>query len=347
MSTMTEVFCGVDTHADTHTAAVINRLGTVIAIDQFPATDAGYRQLTDWIHDHGSPQLVGVEGTGSYGAGLTRHLLETGCEVREVTRPDRQHRRRHGKSDPADAVAAARAVAAGVATGSPRALTGPVEAARNLRVARTSAVQARTRIINQVHALILTAPNHLREQFRDRPIKQILNSLNGDAPSPTEAATPEGGFIIALHALAAIYHTLCEQITKLTPALDHAVKTAAPPKLFEICGIGTVVAADLIIAAGTNPDRVHSEAAFAALCGVSAVDASSGHNQRHRLNRGGDRQANQALYRAVIVSLRHDQTTRDYMTRRLTEGKTKRETIRCLKRFLARRIYRILTSHTT
>jgi transposase len=345
MTTMTEVFVGVDTHADTHTAAVINRLGTVVATGQFPATVSGYQRLSDWIAGHGTVLRVGVEGTGSYGAGLTRHLLAAGCDVREVTRPNRQHRRRFGKSDPADAVAAARAVAGEVATGTPRCVDGPIEAIRNLKLARRSAVQARTRIINQIHALVVTAPNQLRDQLHDQPISRILNHVTGY--HPTDLTTPEDGFLTALTALAAIHTTLTDQITQLTRALDHAVKAAAPPQLFDICGIGTIVAADLIVAAGTNPDRLHSEAAFAALCGVSAVDASSGKQQRHRLNRGGDRQANSALHRAVIVSLRFHQPTRDYLAKRLTEGKTKREAIRCLKRHLARRVYRILTTNTT
>ena len=345
MITMTEVFAGVDTHSDAHTVAVVDRLGAVLAAGQFPATVSGYQQLSDWIAGYGTVLRVGVEGTGSYGAGLTRHLLAAGCDVREVTRPNRQHRRRYGKSDPADAVAAARAVAGETATGTPRCVDGPIEAVRNLKLARRSAVQARTRILNQIHALIVTAPNQLRDRLDGQPIRRILDSITGY--QPTDVTTPEDGFLTALAALAAIHTTLTDQINQLTRALDHAVTTAAPTELFDICGIGTIVAADLIVTAGANPDRLHSEAAFAALCGVSAVDASSGKQQRHRLNRGGDRQANSALYRAVIVALRYDQATRDYMTRRLAQGKTKRETIRTLKRFLARRVYRILTTNTT
>ncbi len=345
MTTMTEVFAGVDTHADAHTAAVVNRLGTLIATAQFPATVSGYEQLTDWMFSFGPVLGVGVEGTGSYGAGLTRCLLAAGCDVREVTRPNRQHRRRYGKSDPADAVAAARAVAAGTASGTPRCVDGPIEAVRNLKLARRSAVQARTRVVNQAHALIVTAPNPLRDHLDGQPLERILDSVTGYQPS--DVTTPEDGFLTALAALAAIHATLTDQITLLTQALDHAVKAAAPNELFDICGIGTIVAADLIVTAGTNPDRLHSEAAFAALCGVSAVDASSGKHQRHRLNRGGDRQANSALHRAIIVQLRYHQPARDYLARRLADGKTKREAIRCLKRHLARRVYRILTTNTT
>jgi transposase len=345
MDTMTEVFGGVDTHLDTHTAAVINRLNTVVGTASFPVDTTGYQQLRDWMRGHGQVVAVGVEGTGSYGAGLTRFLLADGLDVREVTRPNRQHRRRHGKSDHADAVAAAVAVAGNTATGTPRCPDGPVEAARNLRTARNLAVNTRTRILNQAQALVVTAPAQLREQLSGQPTHRMLASLVDY--QPTDVSTPHDAALTALAALAALNTVLTKQIDGLTRALDKATRAAAPPALFDICGVGPVVAADLIIAAGTNPARLHSEPAFAALCGVSAVDASSGKQQRHRLNRGGDRQANSALYRAVIVSLRYHQPTKDYMQRRLAEGKTKREIIRCLKRHLARRVYKILTTKTT
>jgi transposase len=287
----------------------------------------------------------GIEGTGSYGAGLARYLLERGYDVKEVNRPNRQHRRRHGKSDPADAVAAAVAVAGGTATGTPRCPTGPVEAARNLRNARKLAINTRTRILNQTRAVLVTAPTKLRESFTGQSPARILSAVAGY--QPTNICDPADAVMASLASLADLYQTLNRQIKQLTVHLDVCVRAAAPPQLFDVCGVGTIVAADLIITAGTNPDRLHSEAAFAALCGVSAVDASSGKQHRHRLNRGGDRQANSALYRAVIVSLRHDETTRAYMQRRLAEGKTKKEVIRSLKRYLARHIWKILTQNPT
>lgn len=344
MTTLARVFCGVDTHAATHTAAIVNALNVVLGTATFPATTAGYQQLRAWAESFGTVLRFGIEGTGSYGAGLTRFLLEKGCEVREVNRPNRQHRRRHGKSDPSDAVAAAMAAAGDTATGSPRCPTGATEAARNLRNARNLAVTTRTRILNQTQAILVTAPAGIRETFTGLKPARVLDQVTGY--QPRDVCDPTDAVMATLAALADIYHTLCERIDQLTAHLDRCVRSTAP-NLCDIIGIGTIVAADLIITAGTNPDRIHSEAAFAALCGVSAVDASSGKQQRHRLNRGGDRQANAALHRAVIVSLAHDPAARHYLQRRQSEGKTKREIIRCLKRYLARRVWTILTQPPT
>ncbi|MGF1668243.1 MAG: IS110 family transposase [Acidimicrobiia bacterium] len=341
MSTMTEVFCGVDTHADTHTAAVINGIGRVLATETFPVTANGYNELTAWITSFGRVVLVGVEGTGSYGAGLTRHLMTAELDVREVNRTNRQHRRRHGKSDPADAIAAAKAVASGEAQGLPRCVDGPVEAVRNLATTRSGLVKARTQTANQIHALIKTAPQPLREQLHAKTLPQIANTVAELEAS--DITDPTGAVITCLQALTQTWTALGTHIKNLTKALETATAAAAHPDLFDQVGIGATVAADLITVAGSDPNRFTSEAGFAAACGVSPVDASSGQQQRHRLNRGGDRQANAALYRIVIVRLRYHQPTKDYMARRLAEGKTKREIIRCLKRYVARDVYRILT----
>lgn len=345
--TMTQVAAGVDTHAKSHTAAVVDLLGAVLGVKTFPATTAGYRDLACWIVGFGPVKAVGVEGTGSYGMGLTRHLLSQGVTVWEVNRPDRQHRRRHGKSDPTDAIAAARKVAAGQDLGQPRCVDGPVETLRNLRVARKSLVNIRIRLANQIRSLLVTAPASTREQLTGLTIERLVSHLDG-AVEAGDVEDPEPvGFYLAAGALAATYRTVGDQISSLDRAIGHCTDQTAPPALLELCGVGQVVATDLVVTAGTNPDRVHSEAAFAALCGVSPVQASSGERIRHRLNRGGDRQANAALHRAVIVRLRYHQPTRDYMQRRLAEGKTKREIIRCLKRQLARQVWRILTHQPT
>lgn len=334
---------GVDTHRDSHTAAALNHLGAVLGTATFPATGAGYRQLLSWLASFGPVKAVGVEGTGSWGAGLARHLRTVGVEVREVIRPNRQHRRRYGKSDPADAVAAARSVLNGEADGLPRGGTGPIEGIRLLKVARNSAVKQRTQTANQIRAVIATAPASLRAGLEHKTLTQVARTATRYRPrNPTD---PYQAAKLTLKVLSARWQRLAEEITGLDVHLDALVETVAPPALLDEPGIGTQTAADLLITVGDNPQRVRSEASFAALCGTSPVDASSGLQQRHRLNRGGDRQANATLHRIVIVRLRYHQPTRKYMARRLAQGKTKKEIIRCLKRALARQVYNHLTTN--
>ena len=333
---------GVDTHRDSHTAAALNHLGAVLGTATFPATGPGYRQLLSWLGSFGPVEAVGVEGTGSWGAGLARHLQDVGVEVREVIRPNRQHRRRYGKSDPADAVAAARSVLNGEADGLPRGGTGPIEGIRLLKVARNSAVKQRTQTANQIRSVIATAPTPLRAGLEHKTLTQVTKTAIryrfGNPTDPYQAAK------LALKVLSARWQRLGQEITELDLHLDALIQTVAPPALLNEPGIGTQTCAELLITFGDNPQRVRNEASFAALCGTSPVDASSGRQQRHRLNRGGDRQANATLHRIVIVRLRYHQPTRQYMARRLTEGKTKKEIIRCLKRALARQVYHHLTT---
>lgn len=332
---------GVDTHRDFHAGAVIDHTGRVLGTEVFPATGAGYRQLHQWLVSHGTLERVGIEGTGSWGAGCARYLRAASVEVVEVIRPNRQHRRRYGKNDPADAVAAARAALSGEADAKPRGGTGAVESLRVLRIARNSAVKQRTAVGNQLHGVIVTAPERLRATLRGLSLTRIITiAVSYQTGDPTD---PYQATMITLRSLARRHQTLTVEISNLDGDLTTVVKAAAPPRLLAEPGIGPVIATDLLVTAGEHPHRLHSEASFAALCGSSPVDASSGLQQRHRLNRGGDRQANAALYRAVIVRLRYHQPTRDYMTRRLAQGKTRREIIRCLKRALARRIYHLLT----
>ena len=251
------------------------------------------------------------------------------------------HRRRYGKTDTADAVAAARAVLSGEATGRPRGGTGTVESMRLLKTARRSAIRARTVAVNQIHAVIVTAPDQLRQTLQGLTIRKITERVSGYRPGdPTD---PAQAAKITLKALAGRYQSLTDEIRGLDCHLERLVEQTAPPQLLAMCGIGTQTAADLLITAGTNPDRISNQKSFAALCGTSPVDASSGRHQRHRLNRGGDRQANAALYRIVIVRLRYHQPTRQYMQRRLQEGLTKTEIIRCLKRYVAKDIFNTLT----
>jgi transposase len=334
-----QVTIGVDTHKDLHVAAARDQLGRRLATTMAPATSAGYAQLLAWAQGLGEPVTWGVEGTGSYGAGLARFLSAHGQRVLEVNRPDRAARRRHGKSDPVDADAAARAVQAGEATGTPKAQDDTVEMVRSLRVARQTAVKARTQAINAIKALLVTAPDELRERLAGLSTTRLIRQAA--AMDPDRLATPTAAATLALGGLARRYQHLDAEITLLTGTLDQLTATAAP-KLRALLGVGPDSAAALLIAAGDNWQRLHSEAAFAALCGASPVEASSGKTRRHRLNRGGDRQANAALHRIVIVRLRWHQPTRDYAARRTTEGKTKKEITRCLKRYVAREVFAVL-----
>lgn len=295
------VFGGVDTHRDTHTAATVDHLGRILGTGVFSATSTGYEELATWLASFGAVAKVGVEGTGSYGAGLARTLEADGVDVREVTRVNRQHRRRHGKSDPADAVAAARAVLNGDAEGKPRGGTGTVEAIRLLKVARNSAVKQKTQTANQIRSVITTAPEQLRATLDRKTLTQITRTAIGYRPG--DPADPYQAAKHALRALSRRWRTLDQEITGLDNHLTALVQATAPPTLLEEPGIGIQTAADLMITIGDQPDRIRNEESFAALCGTSPVDASSGRQQRHRLNRGGDRQANAALHRIIIVRL--------------------------------------------
>lgn len=349
MSTMAQldqvVTVGVDTHRDVHVAAALDERGGLLDTGSFPASPSGYAALVRWAEGFGVVGVFGIEGTGSWGAGLTRHLMERGLDCVEVVRPNRQHRRRHGKSDTADALGAARAVLSGEATGRPRGGEGPIEGLRTNRVALRSATKARIQAINQLKSLVVTGPDQLRRALEGLTNKQLVATV------ARFRITSDLGVVnttkAAMRSLGRRVEFLEGEIAELKAFRDPLVTDAAPPELLDEFGVGPDVAASLLITYGTNLDRVNSEAAFAALCGVSAVDASSGLEQRHRLNRGGDRQANHALWRIVTVRLAHHQPTRDYLARRVAEGKTKKEAIRSLKRHTARRTWRILNHRPT
>ena len=339
-----EVIGGIDTHGATHHAAMIDaQLGRHLDDRQFPATAAGYRELATWLHTRGPVVAVGVEGTGSYGAELARHLTAAGLTVIEVDRPDRKTRRSQGKSDPLDAYAAATAVASGRATGSPKTRTGTVEAVRMLRIARSSAVKARTQAVNQIHTLLTTAPAALREQVAGLSRARLVATLTRLRPGH-DLALPLNAAKSALRRLARRHQMLDQEIAELDAQILPLVN-AANPALLELHGVGPQTAGQLLTTAGDNPDRLRSESAFAHLCGVAPKPASSGRTHRHRLNRGGDRHANAALHHVVIVRMRHDQRTRAYLERRTKEGLSTREIIRCLKRFVAREVYHALTTN--
>jgi transposase len=336
---------GVDTHGLTHHAAVIDTVGRHLADREFPATIRGYRDLLEWMRSHGALVGVGVEGTGAYGAELARVLTAAGVAVVDVDRPDRKTRRTKGKSDPIDAYAAATAVLSGRATGIPKSRDGVVEAVRVLRVARRSAVKALTQAMNQIRALLVSAPALLREQVavldRAMLIRTLARLRPGDDLSRPLAATRA-----SLRRLARRHQALDAEIAELDAEIGPLVRQAAPG-LLELFGVGPETAGQLLASAGDNPERMRSEGAFAHLAGVAPIPASSGRTHRHRLNRGGDRAANNALHTIVLTRMRFDARTRDYVDRRTKEGLNKKDIMRCLKRFVAREVYRALTRTPT
>ncbi|HET9870964.1 MAG TPA: IS110 family transposase [Propionibacteriaceae bacterium] len=334
------VIGGVDTHGQTHHAAVIDKVGRQLGDREFPASPAGYRALAAWLGKHGTLERIGVEGTGTYGAALARYLRTIGLTVVEVDRPDRKSRRAHGKSDALDAYAAAAAVLSGSAAGVPKLRDGRVEAIRALRVARSSAVKARSQATNQMKALIISGPPELREQLRHLPTAKIINICARLRPG-RQLGDPAQATKTALRRLARRHQHLSEEISEADHEIAQLVGEVAPD-LLSLPGVGPEVAGQLLTSAGDNPDRITSEAAFAHLCGVAPVPASSGRVHRHRLNRSGDRHANNALYIVVLNRLRHDPRSRAYAQRRTQEGLSKPEIIRCLKRYVAREIYRVL-----
>lgn len=336
------VTVGVDTHRDVHVAAAVDPWGGLLGSESFSTDRSGYEDLVRWVSGFGVIGSVGIEGTGSWGAGLARFVMERGLDCVEVNRPNRQHRRRHGKSDTADALGAARAVLSGEATGRPRGGRGPIEGLRTNRVALRSALKSRTQAINQLKSLVVTAPDHLRGCLEGLPNGRLVATAARFQPRALDVVATTK---TAMRSLARRVEYLDGEIGDLRTQRDRLLDQAAPPELMNEPGVGPDVAASLLITYGTNPERVRSDAAFSALCGVSAVDASSGLQQRHRLNRGGDRQANQALWRIVTVRMAHHPPTKTYIARRIAQGKTKREAIRTLKRHIARRIWRILNNH--
>jgi transposase len=331
---------GVDTHLDVHVAAALDPIGGVLGVESFDAAPRGYKAMLEWMGAFGEVAKVGVEGTGAYGAGLARFLRRADIEVVEVDRPNRQVRRTQGKSDPADAVEAARAVLSGRADGTPKSRDGGVEAIRALLVAKRSAREGRLRAINQMRHLSYTAPDQLRSRLKGLSTTQLVAEAAAMRPrpggDPVVYATK-----VALSSIGRRVLALEEETAGIDELLDKLV-TATAPGMLEIFGVGIDTAAALLVAAGDNPGRLRSEAAWAHLCGVAPIQASSGKVTRHRLDRGGDRHANNALWRIVMVRLRSDPRSRAYMERRTKEGRSKREVIRILKRYVAREVFKHL-----
>jgi transposase len=333
---------GVDTHRDFNVAAVVDMNGGLLGVESFPTTADGHRSLSSWMVGFGTIERVGIEGTGAYGAGIARHFMAAEVAVIEVDRPNRQKRRQHGKSDELDAIEAARGTLSGRCVGRAKSGNSHAEALRALLVAKRSARSTRIRTLVQLRYLMFTAPDELRARLGGLSATQLVNEAAKMRPRP--------GSDIVMHAtkttaliLARRIHALDAELATIDNQLGPIVKAAAP-ELLSIFGVGIDTAAVLLVTAGDNPQRITSEAAWAMLCGIAPVPASSGKiDNRFRLNIGGDRHANNAIWRIVITRLgQHEPRTVAYMTRRLAEGQSKKAIIRSLKRYVARETFRAL-----
>ncbi|HEY0508561.1 MAG TPA: IS110 family transposase [Blastococcus sp.] len=336
-----QLVVGVDTHQLTHHVAVIDTARNRIADREFPATTAGYRELVGYVSSLGRVRAYGVESTGSYGAGLTRHLLSAGVEVYEVNRPEKSTRAKAGKSDPIDAYSAAEQVLAGRASGRPKIKTGIIEALRTVKIPRDSAVKERARAYSQIRDLATTAPAAIHEALIGRTARQRVTIAAAYRPDPARLEDPTQAIKHALRALARRVQALDAEIAEADKIITALTKQAVPT-LLAMTQVGPQTAAQLVITAGQNIERMRSEAAFAKLTGVAPLPASSGKTSRHRLNPGGDRQANSALYMVVVGRMRNHPETLAYVHRRRAQGLSNPEIIRCLKRHLARSVYRAL-----
>ena len=335
----TAVTIGVDTHRDLNVAVALGAQGQILGSLVVPSSLAGHARLLSWGHSLGKVERVGIEGTGSFGAGLCRYLSAAGLAVVEVDRPYRRGRRRAGKTDLIDAERAARAVLSGEARVQPKAGNAGVECIRLLSTARRGAVKARTQAANQLHGLVTTAPDELRAKLRELTIAQLVK--RAARWRTTTADGPLAAARLAIRTVARRYRQLAREVSELDAQLEVLVLRVAPA-LLATPNVGCETASALLVAAGDNPQRLRSEAAFAHLCGVAPIPASSGKTVRHRLSRLGDRQANRALFLIVLGRMHRDERTRAYVARRTTEGLSKAEIIRCLKRYVARELFPLL-----
>ncbi|WP_426625346.1 IS110 family transposase [Leifsonia sp. McL0607] len=338
---------GVDTHKDTHHVAILDHVGRPVADGEFRADGRGYAQIITFLREQGDVVRVGVEGTGSYGAGLSRALNAAGLTVVEVARQDRQARRRRGKSDPLDAHHAAVTVLAATDTAIPKSGDGAVESMRILLGERRSAAKARAQVMNQIHALLVTSPELVRQAFRTHTGQRLVTTLAKTRPGTGGSLDPKTVARQTLKRLAIRHLTLQAEIDVIEQHLEALVRQVNPT-LLSLSGVGRVTAATLLVAAGDNPERLGTRASFAALAGVAPIPASSGQRTRHRLSRGGNRHANAALHRIVLLRMRHrDPRTMAYFKRRRAEQLTDRDIMRCLKRHIANEVYAALLNPAT
>jgi len=335
----TLIVAGADTHADTLHVAAISMTGAALGDREFPTTRTGYATAIRFLTSWGQIERIGVEGTASYGAGFTRALSTAGIEVVEVTRAVKSTRRLKGKSDPLDAYSAARTALAGDGLATPK--DDATSGLRALHIARRSAIKHRTAVINQIKARLISAPDMVREKYRASTTLKMIEALARCRPD-AQAEPWAQSVLVAAKMLAQRVQFLETQVESLQAQID-AIVTEANPGLRAAYGVGSDTAAQLLITAGANPHRLHSEAAFAALCGAAPVPASSGKTNRHRLSRGGDRAANNALHRIALVRMSHHQPTKDYVQRQLALGHNRMEILRKLKRAIARETFKLLT----
>ncbi len=339
------VVIGVDTHKHIHVAAVMDSVGGVLATMTIATDTGGFRQLLDWASNFGQIIAFGIEGTGSYGAALTSYVRRKGHKVVEVSRPDRRLRRLNGKSDTLDAENAARAVLSGFATAIPKTADGTVEMIRQLKVAHDTAVKGRAATMVTLKAMLIHAPEHVR--WETARMTQIKLARHLAAMRPRQLETPDDSIRHTLRTLAKRWQTLDTEAKELSTMIEDLIMRTAP-HLVEPFGIGVDTAAEILIVVGDNPERIKSEAAFAKLAGISPVPAGSGMTSgKHRINHGGHRQLNAAIYRTVIVRMRFHEPTIAYVARRTAEGKTKRDIIRCLKRYVIREVYHLIKANPT
>lgn len=334
----TQVVGGADTHSDTIHVAALDEVGRELGDREFPTTPHGYADALAYLMSFGVLMILGIEGTSSYGAGFTRATRQAGVQVREVIRPERTVRRMQGKSDPIDAYQAARAVLSGRADASPKG--EHIEALRALNNARNSAVKASTAAMNQIHHMLITAPVPVREKYRPLKGKTLVKALAACRPGTQDTTTRV--VLTALKALAKRHQFLAEQANELEDQIGDLARIANP-HLTSIRGVGPSTAAQLLITAGGNPERLRSEASFAALCGTAPVPASSGKTTRHRLSRGGDRAANCALHTIALSRMTFDPRTRAYVQAQRDKGRSNPEIFRMLKRAIAREVFKSLT----
>ena len=335
----TLIVAGADTHADTLHVAAISMTGAALGDREFPTTRTGYATAIRFLTSWGQIERIGVEGTASYGAGFTRALSTAGIEVVEVTRAVKSTRRLKGKSDPLDAYSAARTALAGDGLATPK--DDATSGLRALHIARRSAIKHRTAVINQIKAMLISAPDMVREKYRASTTLKMIEALARCRPD-AQAEPWAQSVLVAAKMLAQRVQFLETQVESLQAQID-AIVTEANPGLRAAYGVGSDTAAQLLITAGANPHRLHSEAAFAALCGAAPVPASSGKTNRHRPSRGGDRAANNALHRIALVRMSHHQPTKDYVQRQLALGHNRMEILRKLKRAIARETFKLLT----
>ena len=331
---------GVDTHKDLHVAAVVDERDCVLETCSFATTRQGYRLMLAWMRSFGTLRCVGIESTGSYGAGLLRYMQAAGIEILEVTTPDRHDRRKRGKNDDLDAQNAAHAAFAGQRTVTPRSRDGMVEFFEFSRACRKTAVNARRIALQMIQNTIIAAPDGLRDQLRQMTRMQLVRTLAAWRPDMTAYRDLEAAYRISLKSLARRYLELHDETADLDMMIGAIVANRAGTRRPQFDRSQRCRPAPAH--AGDNPERLKSEACFAALCGVSPVPASSGKTVRHRLNRGGDRAANSALHIIAIGRLRTDEKTKAYVARRVAEGHSKLEAIRAVKRYIAREVYGII-----